>query len=120
MNGKGDKPRPTDLKKFRKNFEKAFSKKKNNKKVRDSIDVNIDQDTGAIQLKSSSGVEHTEKKINIIKEYTDNNGIKMVIVNINDSMTNKVMTSRQLKTLQHELVNEEPIVINNNDETKKE
>jgi len=108
MNGKGDKQRPTDLKKYRKNFDKAFRKAKKEANVKDSIDVNINQDTGAIELKSSSGVTHRERKIKVIKEYTDLNKIEMVIVNIDDSLTNKVMTKRQLKTLQHELVNEEP------------
>ena len=30
MNGKGDKPRPTDLKKYRNNYDTIFSKKKEN------------------------------------------------------------------------------------------
>lgn len=119
MNGKGDKQRPTDLKRYRKNFDKAFKKVKKKANVKDSIDVNINQETGAIELKSSSGVQHTEKKIRVIKEYTDMNDIPMVIVNINDSLTNKVMPKKQLKALQHELVNEEPVVVNQDTDERK-
>jgi predicted HAD superfamily phosphohydrolase len=119
MNGKGDKPRPTNLKKYRKNFDIAFNKAKRVAKVKDSIDVSINQDTGAIELKSNSGVTHRERKIKVIKEYTDQNGIDMVIVNIDDSLTNKTMTKNQLKTLQHELVNEETVTTPVEDSNEK-
>lgn len=108
MNGKGDKQRPTDLKKYRKNYDEAFDKTKVADNIAQSIDVNIDEQTGAIQIRNNDGIETRERKIRIIKEYTDLNNIDMVIVNIDDAMTNKVMTKRQLKTLQHELINEEP------------
>lgn len=107
MNGKGDKQRPTDLKKFGKNYDKAFDKNNIIDNVTKSIDVDFDNETGAIKIRNSDGIETREKKINIIKEYVDNNNVEMVIVNIDDSLTNKVMTKRQLKTIRHEVVNEE-------------
>ena len=35
MNGKGDKPRPTDLKKYRNNYDTIFSKKKEGRPMLD-------------------------------------------------------------------------------------
>lgn len=107
MNGKGDKQRPTNLKKFGKNYDKAFDKNKLIDNVAKSIDVDFDNNTGAIKIRNSDGIETREKKIKIIKEYVDINNIEMVIVNVDDSLTNKVMTKRQLKTLRHEVINEE-------------
>lgn len=120
MNGKGDKQRPTNLKKFRKNYDKVFMKNKPTKESVSSIDVNIDESTGAIKIRNSEGIETKERKIRVIKEYTDLNNVSMVIVNIDDALTNKVMTMRQLKTLQHELVNEEPIELKQVSETEHE
>jgi hypothetical protein len=107
MNGKGDKQRPTNLEKFGKNYDKAFDKNEVIDNITKSIDVDFDNDTGAIKIRNSDGIETREKKINVIKEYVDINNVEMVIVNIDDSLTNKVMTKRQLKTLRHELINEE-------------
>lgn len=107
MNGKGDKQRPTNMKKFGKNYDKAFNKDDIINDVTKSIDVDFDSDTGAIKIRNSDGIETREKKINVIKEYVDINNVEMVIVNIDDSLTNKVMTKRQLKTLRHEIINEE-------------
>lgn len=105
-NGKGSKQRPTDLKKYSKNYDKAFKKKI--KKAAQEANVNIDPDTGAISVTNKDGTIKTrERKIVIKREYVDQNGIEMCIVNIDDAMTNKTMTKRMLKALEHGIVNEE-------------
>lgn len=106
MNGKGSKQRPTDLKKFGKNYDKAFKKKL--KKAAQEANVNIDPDTGAISVVNKDGTIKTkERKIIVKREYVDQNGIEMCIVNIDDAMTNKTMSKRMLKALEHGIVNDE-------------
>lgn len=106
MNGKGSKQRPTDMKKYHKNYEKAFNK--NVKKIADEANVNIDPDSGAITISNKGGTIKTrERKIIVKREYVDQNGIEMCIVNIDDALTNKTITKRQLKVLQHGIINEE-------------
>ena len=104
--GKGSKQRPTNMKKYGKNYDKAFKKKI--KKAAQEANVNIDPDTGAITVSNKSGTIKTkERKIVIKREYIDQNGIEMCIVNIDDSMTNKTMSKRMLKALEHGIVNED-------------
>lgn len=106
MNGKGSKQRPTDMKKYGKNYDKAFKKKL--KKTAQEANVNIDPDTGAISVTNKEGTIKTkERKIIIKREYTDQNGIEMCIVNIDDAMTNKTMSKKMLRALEHGIVNEE-------------
>lgn len=105
-NGKGSKQRPTNIKKYGKNYDKAFKKKI--KKAAQEANVNIDPDTGAITVSNKAGTIKTkERKIVIKREYTDQNGIEMCIVNIDDAMTNKTMEKRMLKALEHGIVNDE-------------
>jgi len=105
-NGKGSKQRPTNLKKFRKNFDKAF--KKDKKDILAQADININPDTGAITVKNKDGsIQRREKKIVVKREYVDQNGIEMCIVNIDDALTNKIMSKKMLQALEHNVVNEE-------------
>jgi len=105
-NGKGSKQRPTNIKKYGKNYDKAFKKKI--KKAAQEANVNIDPDTGTITVSNKAGTIKTkERKIVIKREYTDQNGIEMCIVNIDDAMTNKTMEKRMLKALEHGIVNDE-------------
>ena len=97
-NGKGSKQRPTDIKKYTKNFEQVFGKKFN------KVDMKALNNIIAIESKSSE--VRQKRKIKVIKEYTDHNGTEMVIVNINDALTNKVIDKRVLLTLEHELVSD--------------
>tara|TARA_R110001632_G_scaffold184128_2_gene304226 strand:+ start:2604 stop:3023 length:420 start_codon:yes stop_codon:yes gene_type:complete len=96
MNGKGNKPRPTDLKKFRKNYENAFGK--------GITKAEIDKMSGVIKLESISSEVRQKRKIKVIKEYTDQNGVDMVIININGATANKVVTKNIYKTLEHDIV----------------
>lgn len=106
MNGKGSKQRPTDIKKYGKNYDKAFKKKL--KKAAQEANVNIDPDTGAISVTNKTGTIKTkERKIVIKREYTDQNGTEMCIVNIDDAMTNKTISKKMLRALEHGIVNEE-------------
>ena len=106
MNGKGSKQRPTDMKKYHKNYEKVFDK--DIKNIADEANVNIDPDSGAISISNKGGTIKTrERKIVVKREYVDHNGIEMCIVNIDDALTNRIITKRQLKVLQHGIVNEE-------------
>ena len=110
MNGKGSKQRPTDIKKYRKNYDKVFKKSKDKlaKKVADEANVHIDPESGAINISNKGGTISTrEKKIVIKREFVDQNGVEMVIVNIDDALTNTTMSKRQLKVIQHEIVNEQ-------------
>lgn len=109
---KGSKPRPTDLKKYGENYEHAFKDKLN------EVDVTINQQ-GAIEIRNSDGEITKEKKIRIIKEYVDQNGIEMVIVNVNDALSNRTMTKNKLRALQHEIVNQEPQVLQAIEELKE-
>ena len=105
-NGKGSKQRPTNMKKYGKNYDKAFRKKL--KKTAQEANVNIDPDTGAISVTNKEGTIKTkERKIIVKREYVDQNGIEMCIVNIDDAMTNKTMTKKMLRALEHGIVNEE-------------
>jgi prenyltransferase beta subunit len=105
-NGKGSKQRPTNMKKYGKNYDKAF--KKELKKTAQEANVNIDPDTGAISVTNKDGTIKTkERKIIVKREYVDQNGIEMCIVNIDDAMTNKTMTKKMLRALEHSIVNEE-------------
>lgn len=105
-NGKGSKQRPTNMKKYGKNYDKAFKKKL--KKAAQEANVNIDPDTGAISVTNKEGTIKTkERKIVVKREYTDQNGIEMCIVNIDDAMTNKTMSKKMLRALEHGIVNEE-------------
>lgn len=103
MNGKGSKPRPTDLKKFSKNYEKAFGKKLSK--------AEIDEMTGVIKIETEASNRRQERRVKVIKEYTDENGIDMVIININDSLTNKTIPKQVLQTMDRELVNKDNIEI---------
>lgn len=109
---KGSKPRPTDLKKYTENWENVFS-------GAGEIDVRVN-DNGAIEIKNSSGESTTEKKYRIIKEYVDQNGIEMVIVNVDDALSNKTMPKIKLRALQHEVVNQETPVLEALDKLKSE
>jgi hypothetical protein len=105
-NGKGSKQRPTNIKKYGKNYDKAFKKKI--KKTAQEANVNIDPDTGTISVSNKAGTIKTkERKIVVKREYTDQNGIEMCIVNIDDAMTNKTMSKKMVKALEHGIVNEE-------------
>ena len=105
-NGKGSKQRPTNIKKYGKNYDKAFKKKL--KKAAQEANVNIDPDTGAISVVNKDGTIKTkERKIVIKREYTDQNGVEMCIVNIDDALTNKIMSKKMLKALEHGIVNDE-------------
>jgi len=99
MSGKGSKQRPTDLKKFGKNYEKAFGEKLNK--------VDIDRLSGAIKMESKSSEIRQKRKVKLVKEYVDQNGVEMVIVNINDSFTNKVITRSVYNTLERDLTNDD-------------
>lgn len=106
MNGKGSKQRPTNGKKYRKNYDKAFKKKL--KKVSKEVDVNIDPDTGTISIGNKDGSsKRVEHQIVVKREYVDQNGIEMCIVNIDGGLTNKTMTKKMLHALEHGIVNEE-------------
>ena len=105
-NGKGSKQRPTNHKKYRKNYDKAF--KKNIKKAAQEANINIDPETGVISVANKTGTIKTrEKKIIIKREWVDQNGIEMCMVNIDDALTNKIMSKKMLKALEHGIVNEE-------------
>lgn len=97
-NGKGDKQRPGDLKKYQKNFEKVFGKKINKQDIKKLENI--------IAIETEASEQRQKRKIKIIKEYTDHNGVDMVIVNINDAMTNKVIDRRILHTLEHDIVSD--------------
>ena len=99
MSGKGSKQRPTDLKKFGKNYEKAFGTK--------PTKAEIDRVTGAIKLETISSEVRQKRKVKLIKEYVDQNGVEMVIVNINDALTNKVITKGVYNTLNRDNTNED-------------
>jgi len=101
QNGKGSKPRPTDLKKYQENFEDVFREKLGDKKFKSL------QDT--IMIETAASEKRQKRKVKIIKEYTDQNGIEMVIVNINDSLTNKVIDKRLLQALEHDVVNKDAV-----------
>jgi len=98
---KGSKQRPTDLKKYTENFEKVF-----NKNTMSGMDIHINE-AGAIEINNASGESTRERKIRVIKEYTDQNGIEMVIVNVDDALSNKTMTKNKLRALKHEIINQQ-------------
>lgn len=97
-NGKGDKTRPGDLKKYQKNFEKVFGKKLSKSRIKSLENV--------IAVETAASEARQKRKIKIIKEYTDSNNVEMVIININDSFTNKVIPKNMLKVMEHDLVND--------------
>lgn len=100
---KGSRNRVKDIKRYNDNYKKIFNKDlPENITVERAKELNIilDDEQKLSRVRS-------EKKIAVKKEYTDRNGIDMVVVNINDAMTNTIMTARELKALQHECVNEE-------------
>ena len=101
---KGSKQRPTDLKKYGKNWDNVFNDSQ------EQVDVKIN-DQGAIEIKNTSGEQTKERKIRVVKEYTDQNGIEMVIVNVDDALSNRTMTKSKLRALQHEIINQEPQVL---------
>jgi len=99
MNGKGSKQRPTDLKKYGKNYKKVFDKKTNN--------AQVDEMTGVIKIETEASGRRQERKVKVIKEYTDENGTDMVIININDSFTNKIIPKQLLQTMDREIINQD-------------
>lgn len=99
MNGKGSKQRPTNHAKYGKNYEKVFRKSINN--------AHVDDMTGVIKIETEASGRRQERKVKIVKEYTDQNGVDMVIVNINDSFTNKTIPKQLLQTMDRELINQD-------------
>ena len=95
-NGKGDRSRVTNHDQFRKNFDKVFDKEKFTEDL-----------TKMIEQEQKLSSKRQNKKIKIVKEYTDRNGIKMAVININDSLTNTIVTKRQLDGMNREIVNED-------------
>lgn len=103
QNGKGSKPRKMNLEKFQKNFEDVFRDKVGEEAFKSL------QDTIAIETAASENRQ--KRKVKIVKEYTDQNGVEMVIVNINNSLTNRVIDKRLLQTLEHDVVNKDTMSI---------
>ena len=101
MSGKGSKQRPTDLDKFRKNFEKVFSENPD-------LDVELDELSGAIKIESKASAARQERKVTLIKEWTDNNGVEMVVINIDDALTNKVIPKNLYRTMLRDPVSYKP------------
>lgn len=100
---KGSRNRVKDIKKFNENYKKIFNKdlpKDISVERAEELNIILDDEQKLSRVRS-------EKKITVKKEYIDKNGIDMVVVNINDAMTNTIMSARELKALQHECVNEE-------------
>jgi len=95
-NGKGDKNRVSNHKSYRKNFDEVFDKEKFTKDL-----------TKMIEQEQKLSSKRQSKKIKIIKEYTDQNGIKMAVININDNLTNTIVTKRQLDGMNRELINKD-------------
>ena len=105
-NGKGSRPRPTNLKQYQKNYDKVFP-------VKNDIETQaaLDKVTGAIKLETKSSEIRQDRKVRVIKEYVDNNGVDMVIVNINDAFTNKTIPRRVLDSLEREIVNDDYVPV---------
>lgn len=93
-NGKGSKQRPVDIDKFRKNYDNVFGKGK--------LKVDVDKLTNAIKLETISHETRSKRKVKVIKEYTDSNGVEMIIININDSLTNRIIPKALYTTLERE------------------
>lgn len=91
MSGKGSKQRPTDLTKFRKNFEKVFNDPK--------VKMELDELSGAIKLETKASEARQEQEIKLIKEWTDNNGVEMVVINIDNALTNKIVPKNVYRML---------------------
>lgn len=104
MNGKGSTPRPVDIDKYQENYEKIYGKK--------MTKAEVDAMTGVIKLETQASNVRQERKVKIIKEYIDENGIEMIIININNSFTNKTIPKQVYLTMERELVNKDTIDTN--------
>lgn len=111
-NGKGSRPRPANLKQYQKNYDKVFP-------VKNDIETQaaLDKVTGAIKLETKSSEIRQDRKVRVIKEYVDNNGVDMVIVNINDAFTNKTIPKRVLDSLEREIVNDDYVPVESTEHT---
>lgn len=98
-NGKGDKPRPVNGDRYRKNYDKIMFKPKD-------IEHNVNFNKGAIEIETKSSEKRQQRDIKIVKEYTDSNGIEMMVINIDGSFANKTVTKNTYKILVHDVVDE--------------
>jgi len=104
---KGSRNRVDNIEKYTENYKKIFGKtppKDLSIERAEQLDIILDDEQKLSR-------QRTEKKIIVKKEYTDRNGVDMVVVNINDSMTNTIMTARELKALRHENINDEYVSV---------
>ena len=100
MSGKGSKQRPANLKKFRKNFEKVFNDPK--------VKAELDELSGAIKIESKASEARQEREIKLIKEWTDHNGVEMVVINIDNALTNKIIPKNVYRTMLRDPVSYKP------------
>ena len=99
MSGKGDKPRPTNLEKYRENFDKIF----NNPEMEECMEEMLRRPGIEEMIKEEAGlIKKNQRRIKIVKTYVDINNVKRLVVNINDSLTNRVLTEAQYLSLTHE------------------
>ena len=104
MSGKGDTPRPMDLDRYRENFEKIFSNP--------AIDNLLSKEGGEEMFDDIVGQIHKQKReVEVVKKYTDDNGVTRYVVNINNNLTNNTITEAQYLSIINECNREDIIDI---------